>query len=100
MEKTNKVATVVQGDLLTATGRVKAPVMKKYKEQVTQLLLSGRDYVVANDNSILLQIAQDKATGTPIYARVQISITAQDSFSVKGSVKKPTEKTNVPELAI
>lgn len=100
MEKTNNVATVVQGDLLTATGRVKAPVMKKYKEQVTQLLLSGRDYVVANDNSILIQIAQDKATGTPIYARVQISITAQDSFSVKGSAKKPTEKTNVPELTI
>lgn len=107
MGKNNKevVATEVvldsrlpQGHFLTETDRVKNAVREKFAKQVAEMLLGGKDYELANDKSYLIPIAQD-VNGKKIFARVQIAITAQDTFSTKSGAKKATTETvDIPDL--
>ncbi len=100
MENTNTVETTAVVEMkkidgLTETGRVKVAVREALKKQVQDKFFA--DWETENDGSLSLALVQDR-NGTPIKVRVQLTITAQEEFAVKGSKKKEVEEVEIPTL--
>lgn len=71
-------------DALTETGKVKPAVREGLRAAFNEKHFE--DWQVANDGSFLVPLVED-LSGAPIYARVQVTITAQNEFST-GKKKK------------
>lgn len=94
MENTNTVE-LKKIDGLTETGRVKVAVREALKKQVQDKFFA--EWETENDGSLSLALVQDR-NGTPIKVRVQLTITAQETFATKSSKKKETEEVEIPTL--
>ena len=106
MEKTNTVEVVEvaakelpKGKFLTEKGLVKVAVRENFKKQVLATDINLGDWELANDNSLIMPIAQDLG-GETIYARVQLTITAQDTFYTGKKKVKDDEVVEVPKLSL
>lgn len=103
MEKTVKAVEVAvakelpKGKFLTEKGLVKVVVRDNFKKQVMANDINLGEWELANDNSLIMPIAQD-LSGTTIYARVQLTITAQDSFYTGKKKDKKEEPVVVPVI--
>lgn len=106
MEKTNTVEVVEvaekelpKGKFLTEKELVKVAVRENFKKQVMGTDINLDEWEVANDNSLIKPIAQDLG-GKTIYARIQLTITAQDKFYTGKKKVKDDEVVEVPKLSL
>lgn len=90
MEKTYKVIPA-----LTEKGNLKNVVRDNLKKQATKKFF--QDWTLENDGSFTYDLVED-TSGRMIKARVQLSISALDTYSTKSSKKVEEEEIKIPSL--
>lgn len=90
-------------DFYNEKGNVAVSVRNKMKEQtvakLVEVLEENFEGVEVNaDKEISVPIAEDATKGTPIYARINFSVTDKDPQTVAKRKSKAKEKTDEPEF--